>query len=99
MSIPKPTAQQLSNAWLEETDDFELVREESDPSWRHGCYMTWVFKRLEDGTFWSTSGTQSGDNEHNSLREAECSDPVQVWPHTVETTVYRPQPPKEALAA
>ena len=92
----KPTIEEIRSAWREDIDGFEQVHEDADPSWRHGCYMTTVFKRLSDETFWSVSWQKNGDGEYNSLRDGDCSDSdvTQVWPHSVTTIEYKSAPPK-----
>lgn len=99
MTIAKATAQQLRAAWREEDDAFgpdekplfEMVREETDPD-DHGYAYTYVFKRLEDETFWSTSGVSQGGGVYHTLNDGDASDPTRVWPHTVSSTEYRPTP-------
>ena len=91
MASEAPTAETLRDAWREELEGWEAVHEEADPSYRHGCYMTTVFHRQADDTFWAASYTVSGDGEHNGLREGDA-DVSQVWPHKVETVEYRTKP-------
>lgn len=94
--VVKPSVDTIRAAWQEDDHDFEQVHEDADPSWRHGCYMTTVFKRLSDETFWSVSWQKNGDGEYNSLRDGDCSDGdvMQVWPHTVTTVEYMGVPPR-----
>ncbi|WP_421868805.1 hypothetical protein [Pararhizobium sp.] len=75
-------------------DDLEEVHEELDDSWRHGNYVYAVFLHAETGKYWSVNYQVSGDGEYNTLREAECDDPAEVFPHKkiVETIVYRATP-------
>lgn len=94
--IIKPTIEEIKRGWQEDNEDIVAVLDEADPSWRHGCYMTTIFRRLSDGTFWSVSWQKSGDGEYNSLRDGDCydSDVSQVWPHEVTTIEYRSVPPE-----
>ena len=68
--------------------DFKSVSREADDSWRHGAYVTQVFMRKSDNTFWSVSYRLSTDGEVNELREG-TAEVVRVEPHAVTTTVYR----------
>ena len=88
----KPTIDDVRNAYCEDHDDFEEVYENADPSWRHGCYMTTVYKRLSDDTYWQVSWQRSGDGEYNSLRDKEIdtSDIVQVEPFSRTVIDYKP---------
>lgn len=70
-----------------EGDTFEEVSSHADPSWRHGCYMTDVYRRKSDGTFWQVSYRRSGDGETCGLREGD-GDVVQVTPVTKTVTEY-----------
>lgn len=45
------------------------VDRKSDDGWRHGCYITEVFKREADETYWLASYELSTDGESNGLRE------------------------------
>lgn len=74
-------------------DQLESVLRDADDSWRHGCYVYEVFKD-EAGRFWSVNYQKTGDGEYNTLREAECDDPVEVFPHKVivETIEYKLTP-------
>jgi hypothetical protein len=87
--ITKPTPKEIRDAWMEATEDFEQVHEEADPSWRHGCYMHTVFKRIADNTFWAVNWQCSGDGEYNTLRdEVNSIEVFQVEPKEVTTTIY-----------
>jgi hypothetical protein len=79
-----PTCEQLWN------EELEMVASEADPSWRHGCIMTQVFRR-DDETFWEAVYARSADNETNGLRE-DIATIRQVYPHPVLITVYRATP-------
>jgi hypothetical protein len=92
--VVKPTVEEIRQAYMELEgggDDFEFVNEEADPSWRHGCYMTTVYKRLSDQTYWSVNWQLSGDGEYNSIRDKEISDMdiYQVEPYEQVITSYR----------
>jgi hypothetical protein len=63
------------------------VCREVDDSWRHGVYVTEVYKRESDGTYWEASYQLSGDGETNELREG-CADIVQVIPQEKTVITY-----------
>jgi len=85
----KYSSQLIMRGDTPQDDEFEEVYEELDNSWRHGCYVHRVFKRLKDDTFWAINGTETGDGEHR-----EYDPPVQVYAHTktIITTEYRSEP-------
>lgn len=87
----KPSVEDLSEGYYDENDDLELVWDDADPSWRHGCYMTSVFKRKSDNTYWSVSWRRSGDGEYNSLREGDIDETYisEVEPYSVTIIEYR----------
>lgn len=90
-SITLPTGREIRDAWREETEDFVEVHEDADPSYRHGCYMTTVFRRVSDDTYWAAHYTVTGDGEYNKLRDDPDSvSIIQVQPVQVTTTMYRP---------
>ena len=74
MSVTAPTQETL----LEE-DGLNSVHREADDSWRHGCYITNVFHRVSDDTYWSVSYSLSTDCECNGLRDGQY-DIVRVVP-------------------
>lgn len=80
----KPTCEQLY-----EDDGVESVYRHTDDTWRHGSYVTEVFKRESDGTFWQAKYRLSTDGETNELREG-LAEIAQV--ESFERTVvdYRP---------
>jgi hypothetical protein len=87
----KPTVEEIRDAHMEDNYDYEEVHEESDPSWRHGCYMSTVYKRLTDDTHWMVSWQLSDDGEYNSIRDGDItsSDIVQVEPYEKTVIDYR----------
>ena len=87
MNTVIPSIQDIQNSWQEETDDFVQVHEKADLSWRHGCYMTTVFHRTADDTYWAADYQKSGDGEIHGLREGEFSI-TQVVPKIVSITKY-----------
>ena len=91
--IIKPTVKQLSDAYCEgdDDDDFTEVDQTSDPTWRHGCYMTTVYHRLSDDTYWQVRWRRGDNDDYNSLRECEINDDdiMQVEPYEVVKTAYR----------
>ncbi len=62
---------------------------QADDSWRHGSYVTEVFRRESDSTFWKATYRLSTDGETNELREG-LARIDQVEPYTVQVTKYRP---------
>jgi hypothetical protein len=79
----KPTAEQL----LDE-DGLKSVHREADDSWRHGCYISEVFHRNSDNTYWMVNYRLSHDGETNGLRDGDYSlDQVEPFEKTV--TDYR----------
>ena len=68
-------------------DGYVPVHRDSDDSWRHGAYISEVFKRDSDGTYWLASYCLSSDGETNELREGEA-DITQVKPKEVMITQY-----------
>lgn len=84
MTIEIPTCEQLC-----EEDGFERVHREADPSWRHGSYVTDVYRRTKDNTYWQASYCLSGDGETNELREG-LADILQVVPVQKTITAYEP---------
>lgn len=101
-AITPPTPEEIRDFCMEEYEGdqppFEKVHQHADPSWRHGCYMDTVYKRLSDGTFWSVSWQRSGDGEYNSIRDGGLGqgDIVQVWPKAVPTVEYTGERPADA---
>lgn len=92
--LSPPTLEQLRDTWMEDgAEDLELIHEENGPD-DHGYSWTYVFKRLADETYWTVSGVCQGGGDYHQLRELGCSEPVQVWPHTVSRTEYKSVPPK-----
>lgn len=85
------TLEELKACWMEDSDDYELVQEENSPD-DHGYGFTMVFKRRSDGTYWETGGVCQSGGDYHELRELCSSDPVQVYPHTITTTVYKDKP-------
>ena len=89
--IIKPTVEQLSDAYCEDDDDFTEVDQTSNPTWRHGCYMTTVYRRLSDETYWQVRWQQMDGDDYNSLRDCEITDSAitQVEPYEIVKTAYR----------
>lgn len=81
----KPTCNELYN----NHEDFVVVKRESDNSWRHGCYMYVIYKRLSDETYWCASYCLSTDHETNGLREGNA-DIFQMEPYEITIIDYRP---------
>lgn len=77
-----PTCEQLSNG-----DGVSRVHREADPSWRHGSYMTDVFHRVADDTYWLASYRLSTDGETNELRDGGA-EITQVKPVQKTVTAY-----------
>ena len=79
-----PTCRQLLD------EELELIDRKSDDSWRHGSYVTAIYRRDEDETFWRASYQRSADGETNGLREG-LAKIEQVFPKEVTVTVYEPK--------
>lgn len=88
-----PTAEELLDAIdLEGDDDTDLRRvDRMSTPWRHGTSETSVFRRESDQTFWQAVYQRSSDGETHGLRDGHATI-IQVFPHQVTTTVYRPAP-------
>ncbi len=80
-----PTCKQLMN------EELETVLRTSDDSWRHGSYITEVFFRDTDSTYWEAYYRRSGDGETNELREGSATI-TRVYPEQVTTTIYVASP-------
>ena len=67
-----------------------LQDRESKDGWRHGCYITEVFLRESDNTYWTVSYNSSPNGDYHGLREGDYNT-HQVKPVTklVEITSYR----------
>jgi len=76
-----PTAEQLNDE-----DGFESVDRKSSP-WRHGEYVSQVFRREADNTFWCARYRLSTDGETNELRDGGAVI-TQVRPEQRTVTVY-----------
>lgn len=83
MSVQKPTCEDLF-----EQDGFKDVHREADTSWRHGAYISEVFLRESDNTYWMANYRLSTDGETNELREG-TAEIVQVEPFEKTITDYR----------
>lgn len=59
--------QQFKELWQD--DRLVTVDRESDDSWRHGSYITEVFKDEETGKFWQADYRKSGDGEYHGIRD------------------------------
>lgn len=81
-----PTCEDLYNS---RRDEYEVVFRETDASWRHGSYVSAVYKRLSDETYWMAQYRLSTDGETNELREGDA-DIYQVEPYEKVTIDYRP---------
>ena len=79
-----PTCEELFDE-----DGFKSVHREADDSWRHGSYISEVFLRESDNTYWRASYALSTDGETNELREGTASI-TQVAPKEVSTITYLP---------
>lgn len=93
--IVKPTGEELRSAWMEDNPDYQAVHQKADPSWRHGCYMTTIFKRQSDDTYWAANYQVTGDGDYNTLRDDPDDVHIhQVWPMTrtiVDYTRIKPE--------
>jgi len=78
--MDKPTCEDLKN--------MESVSREADDSWRHGAYITEVFHREKDNTYWMAVYCLSTDGETNELREG-MADIAQVIPYERTVIDYK----------
>lgn len=83
-TIIPPTCEQPYN------EELKLIDRKTDDSWRHGSYVTAIYRRDEDGTFWRTMYRLSSDGETNELREG-LAKIKQVFPKEVTVTIYEPK--------
>ncbi len=88
----KPTHEDLSDEI-----GVKSVHREADDSWRHGSYVTEVFHRESDNTYWMASYRLSTDGETNELRDGEA-DIKQVEPFERTVTDYRAVKSEEKAA-
>lgn len=68
-------------------ENLSPVWREADDSWRHGSYITEVYKREEDDTYWMAQYRLSTDGETDELREGFAVI-QQCWPKTITTVAY-----------
>ena len=87
MSIEQPTNEQM----LDE-DGLKCVERVADDSWRHGSYISQVFHRQSDNTYWAVSYELSTDGETHGLRDGDFNI-TQVYPHEVVSVVYKSAKP------
>ncbi len=85
--MEKPTCEQLF-----ERDGYSQVWREVEDGWRHGVYVTEVFLRKEDVSYWMASYRLSTDGETNELKEG-LADIQQVSPRETTTTSWVVVPP------
>lgn len=81
--LAAPTCEELFNGELLE------VHRESDDSWRHGSYVTQIFHREVDSTWWAAAYALSTDGETHGLREGSA-EIYQVVPKQVTTISWVP---------
>jgi hypothetical protein len=77
-----------SRADLLEDVGLKSVSQEADNSWRHGCYISPVFHRESDNTYWMAKYRLSHDGETNGLGDGDYS-LNQVEPFEKTVTDYR----------
>jgi hypothetical protein len=73
-----------------EDDDLVLVDEASGP-WRHGNYVTAVYLRRADATYWKARYHRSTDGETHELRDGSASI-SRCWPYAKTVTAYSDTP-------
>ncbi len=64
-----------------------IVSETHDASYRHGAYITQVFHRISDNTFWKVLYSLSTDGEEHGLAQGVYKI-SQVYPKQIIMTVY-----------
>ena len=72
---------------LIEENGYQEVNRHVDDRWRHGSYITQVFKRLDDGTYWRAKYELSSDGETHGLRDNDA-DIIQVWRRNIIAFEY-----------
>jgi hypothetical protein len=79
--MDQPTCQQIYDE-----DLGDPVYRKDDASWRHGAYVTEVYHRTDDDTYWKVSYRLSTDGETNELREgiAQIAEVVPVTKTVIE---------------
>lgn len=50
-------------------EQLDLVERRVDDGWRHGCYISEVYHRVEDDTYWIVNYRRSANYETNELHE------------------------------
>jgi len=76
---------------LLDEDGLKRVQRETDDGWRHGCYVSEVFHRAVDDTYWLATYSLSTDGETHGLRDNQFS-VTQVWPHEKTVIDYKTTP-------
>lgn len=80
--MTKPTCDEIWN------EELKQVERNVDDGWRHGVYVSEVYYRTSDNTYWNASYQRSTDGETNGLREGDA-DISQVEPFTYTAKGYR----------
>lgn len=80
------TNDEFKELWFD--DQLESMERDIDDSWRHGNYVSEVFKHLN--CFYRCNYQVSGDGEYHAIREGDF-DIIQVYPYveTITVTKYR----------
>jgi hypothetical protein len=89
--IPPVSTELLEASFDDDGENFNQVFYEADNSWRHGCYITAVFERLSDHTFWEVFYRVSTDGETNELRD-EILPVKRVYPKEITSIIYTNSP-------
>jgi hypothetical protein len=82
--MEKPSCDELADG-----TGFASVKRATADSWRHGSYISEIFHRIADDTYWQADYRLSTDGETNELREGHALI-AQVKPEQQTVTVYRP---------
>ncbi len=80
--MEKPTCEQLFDR-----EGYYQVERKVDDGWRHGVYVTEVYLREWDRSYWMATYRLSTDGETNELREG-LADIQQVSPREITTTSW-----------
>ncbi len=83
--MTKEEKKQMCEGMLWE-EGYLSVERHLDDGWRHGNYVTEVFQRESDSTYWRAFYQVTGDGEYNGLREGDV-EIEQVRPETVTKTI------------
>lgn len=93
----KPTGKQMKDAWQEDDEDFDIIKDEVCEPDDHGHWSELVVKRLSDDTLWRCVYLNQSSGNYIDLRDdPDLIDVQQVWPKEVTVIEYvTTQPQKD----